>query len=253
MKYIIFCILCITSSQSFAVTAESLAKEFYNILTTCKKIGFYKCQDEYFQGDTRGIFHLPIEKQKLKITEKEFNDFIKTNSKEGINASFFKETVNIDFKLEDKFDISRFSPNNINGVIQPLNPENTLFKFSFKNAPPIVLVYVNNRYKFGILPEQEKEFRESNDFKTAYIYKLKNNILRYHMKESEILNYDIYVLNKKVSEAQAPILFMLEKGKVPDFVKDYMGKKSMKDIQRFYMPLDTEDKIIQKIKETHKL
>ena len=73
------------------------------------------------------------------------------------------------------------------------------------------------------------------------------------MKESEILNYDIYVLNKKVSEAQAPILFMLEKGKIPDFVKDYMGKKSMKYIQRFYMPLDSEDKIIQKIKEINKL
>jgi len=253
MRIIITFSLLLLTNQAVAVTAEGLFREFDKILKSCKNIGFYKCQGRYFQGDNRGLFHLPIEKQKLKLTEEKYREFIEKKSEDGVKVSFLKKTVNIDFKLEDKFDIEKFSVDNISGSIQPLNPDNTLFKFSFKNAPPIALVNVNNTYKIGILPEQEKEFRKTDDFKRSYIFRLKNNILRYHMKEAEMLKYELETLNRNVSEAQTPIMFVLEKGILPDFAKDFMSKKTMKDIQLFYINLDTDIKIINKIKQVHKL
>lgn len=253
MRHIIILSLLIISNQAFSGTADGFVKEFDKIIKTCKSTGFYKCQEKYFQGETRGLFHLPIETQKLRITENEYKDFIRKHTKDGITFSLLKNIVNIDFNLEDQFDVTRFSPDNIIDPVQPLNPENTLLKFNFKNSPPIVLVIINNEYKLGILPEQESEYRKTGDFKKSYIFRLKNNILKYHMKEAEMLNYDMPTLQRNVSEAQAPIMFMLEKGIVPDFVKDYMSKKTMKDIQRFYIQLDTEDKIIKKIKQVHNL
>ncbi|MGH1440053.1 MAG: hypothetical protein ACRBBR_08095 [Cellvibrionaceae bacterium] len=253
MRFLIFISFLIISNHVTAVTADGLVREFYKVLKICNDIGFYKCQDEHFQGSTRGIFHLPIEKQKLKITENEYKDFIERNTKNRIDISFLKKTVNIDFNLENNFDMARFLPGNIEGSIDPLNPDNTLFKIKFKNTPPIVLINTSNIYKLGILPVQENEYRKTSDYKKSYLLRLKNNILRFHMKEAEMLNYDMRTLHEKVSEAQAPILFTIEKGIVPDFVKDYMSKRTMKDIQRFYIQLDTEEKIINRIKKVHKL
>jgi hypothetical protein len=252
MRSIIFIALFLITNQVPALTAEDLVKELHKILATCKKEGFYQCQDKYFQGNTRGIFHLPIEKQKLRITENKYKEFINAHQKEGVNVNL-KKSINVKFNLTDDFDISRFSSNYISSPIKPLNPDGTLFKFSFKKAPPLVLVKIDNSYKIGVLPEDENNFRETNDFKTAYIYKLKNNILQYHMKEAEMLNYDASILDRKVSEAQAPIALSLGKGKVPDYVNDYLTDKTMKDIQRFYMPLNNKKSIKNKIKQLHNL
>ena len=253
MKYSLFLLILISLPTSlYAVTAQGLYNEFNSTLKNCKKIGFYKCQEESFEGDMRGIFHVPIEKQKLKLTQEKYEDFLEDHFNEGLNISFFKKTVDIKYNLDDNFDISVFSANDMNGDIQPLNKEGTLFKFSFKNAPPVVLVIRDSKYKIGILPDQEKEFRKTKEYQSIVMYRLKNNILRYHMKEAELLKYDKTTLQRKVSEAQAPVYTWLEGGNVPDFVKK-MNNKSVNEISKFYLPLNTESQIIGRIKELNKL
>jgi len=253
MKHIVIIfILYSLSNSSYAVTAEELYAEFFTILKICKKDGFYKCENRYFEGTSRGIFHIPIEKQRLKLTEIKYKNFIKNHFENDLNVSFLTKRVYINFDLDDNFDLSRFRPSNMKGKIKSLNKENTFFKFSFKNAPPLVLLSVDNKFKIGILPKQEEEYNNSKESSSVYIYRLKNNILQYHMKEAEILKYDKSTFKKKVNEALESIVYKIKNAKISKFAKN-LKSRSFKDIQDFYMPLDTESKIITKIKAVNKL
>ena len=248
-KIIILFFLLTISTPTNASTAPELAREWVTILNYCKNVGFYKCQDR-FEGSTRGLFHKPIELQKLRITEDKFDKFVKQTYGNELNASFLKLTASLKFNTTDKFDINQFTKNIKH--IQPMNKEGTIYKFTFNNADPLALVIVNGTYKIGVFPEQEKEFKQSNSYTTARILRLKTNILRYHMKEAEILKYDRKTFERNISEAIAPIVYKLNKGNVPTYIQTFI-KRDIGEVQRFYMPLSTDAAILNKIQEVNKL
>ena len=253
MKHLIILLLCFAmSTTAHALTGKEIYIEFINILKICKKTGFYKCEDRYFEGTSRGVFHTPIEKQRLSLTENKFDRFLEKHFGNSINISFFELTTYIKFNLEDKFDYSKYKPSNLIGKIQPLNKENTLFKPSFKDTHSVVLVLDNNKYKIGVLPEHESKYKKSKEFKSVYLYRLKSNILQYHMKEAEILNHDKKTFKKNINEALAPIVYIFKNAKISNLAKNFKIR-SFKEIEKFYISLDTESKIVSRIKKINKL
>lgn len=250
MKTLLILLSLITFSPSvFAVTAQELSVEFAKILVHCKKIGFYKCQNK-FEGTSRGVFHLPIELQKLKLTEEAYNNFIKKRYKQEFHVSLFKLSASLKINTTDNFDILTYLKNIKH--IQPMNKESTIHKILFNKAEPVALIKTTNEYKIGVFPEQEKAFRKSKSMNSVQLLRLKTNILRYHMKEAEIMNQDNVTLKKKISEAIAPILVKLAKGKVPDYLNAFIHR-DIKEVQRYYMPLNSDAAIMKKIKIENKL
>ena len=82
--------------------------------------------------------------------------------------------------------------------------------------------------------------------------RLKTNILRYHMKEAEMLNLDRKTFQNNIDEAIAAIVYKLKKDETPSYIKKLI-KRDFKEIYGFYTPLSTDEKIINKIKELNKV
>jgi hypothetical protein len=251
MKRFLFALFTILATWNvYAVTAEELERQFKEILQHCEKVGFYRCEEK-FQGKNRGVFAIPIEAQKLKITEEEFESFVKIAYKNQIGISFFSTSADYNLDITNQFSVAQFSE--IVGM-QEMNKEGTIIELKFRHAPRLALVSINNEYKIGVFPEEDNQFKKSKAYIYPHFLRLKNNILRYHMKEAEILEYDRVTLRDGINDALAPIVVKIARDKIPEiYVKVY--KRSLKrdagEVQRFYMPLNTPEEIMQKIKEMH--
>ena len=231
-----------------AYTAHEYGYKLEEILVECDKKGFFLCNK--FQGDSRGIFHLPINRQKLKITEEEFKGFIDEKYGNKLTISFFKLTADMKFDLNKKYNILKL----LNDIkfMQIMNKDESIIRVDFNSYPSLALVHINGEFKLGILPEQEQKFWKTNDGFNAFLILLKNNILRYHMAEAKLLNLDKETLHENIAQAIAPVLVKVSK-EDPPLITKFQIKRSFKEVKDFYMPLDSDEKIYSKIKEIHKL
>ena len=67
-----------------------------------------------------------------------------------------------------------------------------------------------------------------------------------------MLKYDKNIFKTKLNEALEPILYKIRNAKISKLAQN-LKARSFKEIQQFYIPLDTEAKIVAKVKEVNKL
>jgi len=240
MTRFILLLLCITYSiPSFSLTANDLVREYALALKHCVSVGFYNCENDRFISDGgRGVFYKPIQIQHVRLMEQRYETFVKEKYPENyILSSLVKATM--DFNSVPDFDLNPYSPSNIVGI-DTMNADKTIFKFTFKQAPPIFLAHDGNGYKIAIHPDEQKAAKKTKEYKTAYLAMLKANILRYHIIEAELLNHDRSTLNLNINEAMAPLVQWAQGDKMPELVKKFI-KRDAKEIRKFYGPIYTDE------------
>lgn len=203
------------------------------------------CQEK-FEGTAGGIFLKPIEKQKLKITEEEFDKFVKEKYGNYVYISGLRINASLNIKHDNKFDTTQFK--NIKNIHKY---DNDAYLFNFDNAPSIALMKKDNMYKIAIDSDHHMKYTSDRNYMNIVtIIRLKNNILRYHMKEAELLDYDKETLDEKITEAIAPIVALVKKDQVSGFIKKHK-KRDLKEVHDFYLHLNNEEDIVNKINEMH--
>ena len=132
--------------SSFGFPSNNKSATIVNIKT--ENLNFIR--EGKFQGKNRGVFNIPIEAQKLKITEEEFDKFVRKTYGNDISVSFF--TLVSDYKLDvsDEFSIAQFTEIT---SMQEMNKEGTIIEIKFRRAPRVALAKIDNEYKIGIFPE----------------------------------------------------------------------------------------------------
>ena len=226
---------------------QELLRVFQQIMVKCTQIGFYVCQNEEFEGINRGEFLIPIEMQRLNNTEKEFDKFLGSRYSDKLDISMFKFSANLNINTSKRFDLEPYSKIT---HMQILNKDASIIRVDFKEVDSVALVKRNGSYKLGVLPEEHDNFIKSKRMNNVRVLRLKNNILRYHMKEAELLNYDIATLDSKISHALAPIIEKVYPEEVPAAIKVFI-KRDINEVSRFYWGLNSEGAIIKKLKSEH--
>ncbi len=218
-------------------------KELLRIFTSCERKGFLYCERE-FHGANRGVFHLMIQAEKLRVAEQKLETFIDTHYKE--DRAFFQVQLlqaNVSLSLESSFYLDKMAE-----AVKQVTQDGDMVVITLHSDDVLALIPEEGTWKLAIPNSEETKFQKTEFYRFYLMMRLKTNILRFHIAEARVKKLSRDEFLRRVNEALAPLVMQL----VPKEERPAIAKwlaRDIQDVADMYLPLETDEAVKRRIGE----
>ncbi len=217
--------------------------ELLRIFAACERNGFLSCERE-FHGTNRGVFHLMIQAEKLRVAEQKLESFIDTHYNE--DRAFFESQLlqaNVSLSLESTLYLDKMAE-----AVKQVTQDGDMVVVTLHSDDVLVLIPEEGAWKLAIPNSEETKFQKTEFYRFYLMMRLKTNILRFHIAEARVKKMSRDEFLHRVNEALAPLVMQL----VTEEERPAIAKWLVRDIQDvadMYLPLETDEAIKRRLGE----